>query len=207
MPYCVEGLRLPFATVDLVHADERAELLRKLGERGVAFAEQQIARLFGGVLIDANAAAAHLQHHRQQVDFEPIGVARSFAIQDRVERLKQLERARPRRPRRTGRQSAPAVARCAPVAGLLAPLKARGLDRLLQQRLVLAGQAVARAERVEAVGELVLVDHGRERADLFEPIGWRHHDADLRRAASPNHRFRSWVTMRTSDAIRSLSQR
>ena len=90
MPYCVEGLFLPFATVDLVHADERAVLRRKLGERGIAFRQQQIARLLGGVLIDANAATAHFQHHRQQVDFEPIGVARPFAIQDRVELLEQL---------------------------------------------------------------------------------------------------------------------
>ena len=46
-----------------------------------------------------------------------------------------------------------------------------------QQRLILAGQAVAAAQRVEAVGELVLIDHGRERADLLEPVGWRHHHA------------------------------
>ena len=51
------------------------------------FCQQQIARLLGGVLIDANAAAAHLQHHRQQVNFEPIGVARPFAVEDRIERL------------------------------------------------------------------------------------------------------------------------
>ena len=92
MPYCVEGLLLPFATVDLVHADGAPMLLRKLGQRGIAFAEQQIARLLGGVLIDANAAAAHLQHHRQQVDFEPIGVAGLLLIQDRVELLKQQQR-------------------------------------------------------------------------------------------------------------------
>ena len=67
-------------------------LCRNLGERGIAFCQQQIARLLGGVLIDANAAAAHFQHHRQQVDFEPIGVARSFAVQDRVELLKQQQR-------------------------------------------------------------------------------------------------------------------
>ena len=103
---------------DLVHADGRAELFRKLGERGVAFRQQQIARLLGGVLIDANAAAAHLQHHRQQVDFEPIGVARAFPIEDRVELLEQRERVRPRRPRHRGRQSAPAIARCVPGASI-----------------------------------------------------------------------------------------
>ena len=65
------------------------------------------------------------------------------------------------------------------LARLLRP-KARSLDRLVQQRLVLAGQAVAAAERVEAVGELVLVDHGRERAGLLEPVGWRHHHATFR---------------------------
>ena len=37
MPVFVEGLFLPIATVDFVHADERAVLCRKLGERGVAF--------------------------------------------------------------------------------------------------------------------------------------------------------------------------
>ena len=58
------------------------------------FCRQQIARLLGGVLIDADAAPAHLQHHRQQINFEPIGVARSFPIQDRIELLKQRERAR-----------------------------------------------------------------------------------------------------------------
>ena len=62
---------------------------RKLGECGVAFRQQQIARLLGGVLIDADAAPAHLEHHRQQIDFEPIGVARPFPIQDRIELLKQ----------------------------------------------------------------------------------------------------------------------
>ena len=54
--------------------------------------QEMIARLLGGVLIDADAAPAHLQHHRHQVDFEPIGVARPFLIQDRIELLEQLER-------------------------------------------------------------------------------------------------------------------
>ena len=66
---------------------------------------------------------------------------------------------------------APAIARCDSCGCVLLTLKAGGLDRFVQQRLVLAGQAVARAERVEAVLELVLVDQGRERADLFELIG------------------------------------
>ena len=33
----VEGRRLPFRAVELVHADRLAELLRQLGERGIAF--------------------------------------------------------------------------------------------------------------------------------------------------------------------------
>ena len=74
----VEGSRLPFLRCDLVHADGRAELLRQLGERGVAFLQAIVARLLGGALIDANAAAAHFVHHRQQINFEPIGVARTL---------------------------------------------------------------------------------------------------------------------------------
>ena len=50
-----------------------AELLRQLGERAVAFLQAIVARLFGRALIDADAAPAHLVHHRQQIDFEPIG--------------------------------------------------------------------------------------------------------------------------------------
>ena len=66
---------------------EAAELLRQLGERGVAFLQAVIASLFGGILIDADAAAAHLEHHRQQVDVEPIGGARALAVEDRIEVL------------------------------------------------------------------------------------------------------------------------
>ena len=88
----VEGLRLPFAAVDLGHADGGAELRRKLGQRGIAFAEQQIAGLLGGILVDANTATAHLQNHRQQVDVQAISVAGLFLIQDGVELLKQQER-------------------------------------------------------------------------------------------------------------------
>ena len=66
----------------------RAELLRQLGERAVAFLQAIVARLFGRTLIDANAAPAHLMHHRQQIDVEPIGVAGAFLIEDRVQVLK-----------------------------------------------------------------------------------------------------------------------
>ena len=52
---------------------------------GVTFLQDQIARLFGRTLVDANAAATHLVHHRQEIDFKPVGVARSFAIEDRIE--------------------------------------------------------------------------------------------------------------------------
>ena len=70
------------------HADVGAELLRQLGERSVAFLQAIVARLFGRTLIDANAAPAHLMHHRQQIDVEPVGVARAFLIEDRVQVLK-----------------------------------------------------------------------------------------------------------------------
>ena len=64
-----------------------AELLRQLGERGVAFLQAIVARLFGSALIDANAAAAHLMHHRQQINLEPVGVARALLVEDRVRGL------------------------------------------------------------------------------------------------------------------------
>ena len=99
----VEGLLQPFACLDLGHADGRAVLIRKLRERGIAFANEQIVGLFGGVLIDADAAAAHLVHHRQQVDFQPIGVARSFPLDDLLENFGQLRAFAPRRSRRRGR--------------------------------------------------------------------------------------------------------
>ena len=89
MPYCSKVFSFHLRPLISSMPTGAPMLFRKLGERGIAFAEQQIARLLGGVLIDANAAAAHFQHHRQQVDFEPIGVAGSFPIQDRVELLEQ----------------------------------------------------------------------------------------------------------------------
>src|SRR6476620_309683 len=46
-PVLLEGLFLPLATVDLVHADRRAMLFRNLRQRSVAFAQQQIAGLLG----------------------------------------------------------------------------------------------------------------------------------------------------------------
>ena len=84
----VEGARLPFRRRDLVHADVGAKLLRQLGERAVAFLQAIVARLFGRALIDADAAPAHLMHHRQQVDVKPIGGAGAFLIEDRVQVLK-----------------------------------------------------------------------------------------------------------------------
>jgi hypothetical protein len=49
--------------------------------------------------------------------------------------------------------------------------EARGLDRLAQPRLVLAGQTVLPAQRVEGVSEQVFVDQGRDRADLVYSRG------------------------------------
>ena len=54
----------------------------------VAFLQAIVARLFGRALIDADAAPAHLVHHRQQIDFQPIGVAGAFLIEDRVQIFK-----------------------------------------------------------------------------------------------------------------------
>jgi hypothetical protein len=56
-------------------------------------------------------------------------------------------------------------------------------DPLAQQRVVLARQSAPRAQRVEAVLEPVLVDHGRERADLLDLLG--HADACLGAQPSP----------------------
>ena len=65
-----------------------AELLRQLGERGVAFLQAIVARLFGGALIDADAAPAHFVHHRQQIDVEPIGGAGALLVEDRIQVFK-----------------------------------------------------------------------------------------------------------------------
>src|SRR6478752_6043857 len=127
----LEGLFLPVATVYLVHADWRAMLFRNLRQRSIAFYQQQIARLLGGVLINAYAAAAHFQHHRQQVDFEPIGAADILLVQDRVELLEQQQRIK-----RVGLGVWADIARRQPPDVLLkidplAPFgEARGLDSL-----------------------------------------------------------------------------
>ena len=63
--------------------------------------------------------------------------------------------------------------------------KPRGLDRLLQQRRVLAWKAAPSTERVEAVGEAIFVDEGCERADLFEAIGGRHQDVAIGAQPAP----------------------
>ena len=51
----------------------------------IAFLQNQIARLLGLGGVNADAAAAHLVHHRQQIDFEPVGVPRSFAVENGIE--------------------------------------------------------------------------------------------------------------------------
>ena len=71
-----------------MHADVGAELLRQFGERSVAFLQAIVARLFGSTLIDANAAPAHRVHHRQQINFQPIGGAGAFLIEDRIQVFK-----------------------------------------------------------------------------------------------------------------------
>ena len=81
----VEGPLQPFFRCDLVHADVGAELVRQLGELALTFLQAIVAALFGSTLIDTNAAPAHLMHHRQQIDFQPVGVARALAVEDRVQ--------------------------------------------------------------------------------------------------------------------------
>ena len=64
-------------------------LLRQLRQDGVAPHQHRVMHLFGAGGVDANSASAHLVHHRQQVDFEPVGAACVLAIEHRVEALKQ----------------------------------------------------------------------------------------------------------------------
>src|SRR6516162_11547413 len=84
----VEGARLPFRRRDLVHTDGRGKLVRQLSERAVAFLQAIVASLLGGTLINTDAAPAHLEHHGQQVNVEPIGGARAFLIEYWVQVLK-----------------------------------------------------------------------------------------------------------------------
>ena len=49
----------------------------------------------------------------------------------------------------------------------------------------LPGRPWRSADGVEAVFELVLVDHGRERADFFELFGWWHQDAAVGAQPAP----------------------
>ena len=153
MPYLSKVLLFPFAAVDLVHADG-APCSREISASAASrFAEQQIARLLGGALIDADAAPPHLQHHRHQVDVEPVGVAQSLAVEDRLERLEQL-RASVRVGLGVGadksRRQLPDV-RSGRLIFLRLDAKPAASIASSQQRLVLAGQAVALADRVEAV--------------------------------------------------------
>ena len=66
-------------------------LLRQLGKRPVTFLQAMIARLFGRVLVNANAAPAHLMHHRQKINVEAVGVAGVLLIEDRIQVLKQRQ--------------------------------------------------------------------------------------------------------------------
>ena len=72
----------------------------------------EIVGLLGGVLIDADAAPAHLMHHRQQVDFKPIGVARAFPLDDLLENFGHFERSHRVDLGVGADDGAPAVARC-----------------------------------------------------------------------------------------------
>ena len=164
----------------------RAELLGELGEHAVPFPQDQVARLFGRGLIDANPAPPHFVNHRQQINFEAVGVSRSFAIEDRIEVFKQRERAR-------GidfgiwsdkaRRQLPDVRLGVDLLALRR--KPRGLDGLLQQRRIFAREAAPGTERVETVGEAVLVNESCKRADLLQPLGRRHLDAGFGAQPAP----------------------
>ena len=182
-PARIERGRLPVRAADLFQADRRADQFRNPAQGGVAFREQPRLRLLGGGLVDLDAAQPHFQQHRQQLVFEPVGFAQTLAFEDREQLAAQFERLR-----RIGRGiGTDKMRRQLPDVGrqrrLLADLEAGGLARFLQQRRVLAGQAVAFADRVEIVLELVLVDQRLGRADVFEPRARRHQDAGL--AAQP----------------------
>src|SRR5262245_19462611 len=81
----IEGLRQPFGAADLGHADTNAELLRQLSEYSISLLQQLFAGAFGSGGIDADSALAHLMHHRQQIDLEPIGRARAFLVEYWIE--------------------------------------------------------------------------------------------------------------------------
>ena len=184
----VEGSRLPFWRRDLVPCSTGVPSCSDSSASArVAFLQAIVARLFGGALIDANAAAAHLVHHRQQIDVKPIGGARAFAIEDRVR----------------GSQIAPA---CATAIGLgvgadiacagncqmydcsgffLLILKPAALTASSSSAVSLPGKSAPVAQCVEAVAEAVLVDQGRQRADLFELLGRRHRDAEIGAQPAP----------------------
>jgi hypothetical protein len=57
--------------------------------------------------------------------------------------------------------------------------ESRGKRSLFEQSLVLAGKIAPIAQSIEAVSMAVLVDHGRERADLFEAFGRRHVETEI----------------------------
>ena len=84
----VKGSHQPYSRCDLAHANVGAKLVRQLGECLVAFLQAIVACLFGGTLINANAAAAHFVHHRQQIDVETIGRAGAFLIEDWIQIFK-----------------------------------------------------------------------------------------------------------------------
>ena len=109
--------------------------------------------------------------------FEPIGGARSFAIEDRIEALEQRQRVRC-----VGFGVGPDIARRhLPDVGLRlgALWQAERRGAFCSSAVVLAGQAAPGTERVETVAVAILVDDGGERADLFQALGRRHPDVGL----------------------------
>ena len=80
----IEGTDQPLTPIDLIHADAGIKLLRNLGEHSITLAEQKIARPLRCGDVNTDATSAHSVYHRQQIDFESIGVARAFAIEHRI---------------------------------------------------------------------------------------------------------------------------
>src|SRR5262249_47979482 len=89
----VEGLRQPLVAADFSHTDIDTELLGQFGESGVTLLQQLIPGTLGSGDVNTNATPAHLQHHRQQITFEPISGTGSLALEHRLETLEQHERA------------------------------------------------------------------------------------------------------------------
>jgi hypothetical protein len=74
----------PLVATDLLHTDAHAKLLGQSASTASRFCSS-CSRALGSDGIDADTAPAHLMHHRQQIDLEPIGRARAFLVEYWIE--------------------------------------------------------------------------------------------------------------------------